>query len=1097
MGTAVAAETQILRTRLYPPRLPEIVTRQRLLTELEKARAAKLAVIVAGAGYGKSTLAAQFLQVSQSPFVWYQLEENDSDLSVFLSYLVAGLRGVLADFGEKTLSHLGSVSNVAEQSRAILSTFIGELDELVAEELFIALDDFHLVNDSGQITEAMEFLLDHMLPNLHFIVISRSIPALSLTQLKARRELLELKESDLSFTPDEAVALFKDVFAMPLSEQVIAALLESTEGWISGLVLFYIANKGKTAGELEKSFNGTGTSLYIFEYLSKTVYESQPEKVKEFITKTSILSRLNPRFCDELLGIDDSRAVISRLTDERLFTIALDDQGNWFRYHFGLQAFLQDTLAENLAPGEIKDLHLKAAHMWEKNGEPEQALHHHMDAEAFERAAEVLESIIAELVQNSRISFLDRQLSRLPDSVLGKHPRLLLQKAQIAAMFGDYEAAIAEASKSSLAFRNSGDVDREARSLLFSAAYHFSIAEPDDADHLISRVKEIAPPSSELNWDAMALESAIRAGAGDDSAAGQLVAEALGHAGEITSIRTRVRVLNWCGLASFLQGRFNRALTAFRDADALLEGAGPSATRAFVYALLSRTYAYLGRLQEARETAVRGVAIGESLGFAPMSCLCQAAGAVASAYSGDLATTLDDVNAAAPQCLGYKTIGEIWYAQWFLGEACILLGDDDSARQHLQMFEQMAGKFPWVPQLNRIAVAACLSRSSGVEKAMEEIQGILLSPGQKAGIVNSLARSLLFRLKSQGGGQAEARDVLETYIREFGADIVLLNFTTDSEYLLPAFTDFFAEGRCLEFMDRVFSLVGATSLPLVRQLQQSKIREVKTKAQELTERFMREATDPLSIRMLGAFEIIQGSRTLTAADWKSKKALMAFKYLAANRGEGFTPRDVLMELLWSETPLESAQGSLNAALTAVRKTLEPGAGRGESSYLVTKGDALRLELGAGGFSDLELFRDRLSQAVKAKERGDFDHFFRALKEAADLYAGEFCSEDLYEDWCTQERESLLADYVNVLVDLATEHLRRGEGELAMACLERAVSKDPGREELYRKQMTISSQVGHRAGVEETYRRCTAYLKDTYEVTPSPETTELYQRLRQQ
>ena len=222
----------------------------------------------------------------------------------------------------------------------------------------------------------------------------------------------------------------------------------------------------------------------------------------------------------------------------------------------------------------------------------------------------------------------------------------------------------------------------------------------------ISRVREIAPPSSELTWDAMALEGAICAGAGDDDAANQLVEEALAHAGEIKSIGTRVRVLNWCGLASFLQGRFNKALAAFLDANVLLEGAGPSATRAFVYALLSRTYAFLGRLQEARETAEKGVALGESLGSTPMRCLCHAAGAVASAYLGDRETTLEDVSIAAPECLGYKTIGEVWYAQWFLGEAYILLGDNDSARMHLKIFEQMAGKLPWAPLINKLAITA-------------------------------------------------------------------------------------------------------------------------------------------------------------------------------------------------------------------------------------------------------------------------------------------------------------------------------------------------------------------------------------------------------
>lgn len=102
----VVAEPQILRTKLYPPRLPKIVARDRLLKELEEARHAKLTAIVAGAGYGKSTLAAEFLQPLNRPFVWYQLEDTDCDLSEFITYLVAGLRNIQPDFGEKTLAQM-------------------------------------------------------------------------------------------------------------------------------------------------------------------------------------------------------------------------------------------------------------------------------------------------------------------------------------------------------------------------------------------------------------------------------------------------------------------------------------------------------------------------------------------------------------------------------------------------------------------------------------------------------------------------------------------------------------------------------------------------------------------------------------------------------------------------------------------------------------------------------------------------------------------------------------------------------------------------------------------------------------------------------
>ncbi len=286
-------------------------------------------------------------------------------------------------------------------------------------------------------------------------------------------------------------------------------------------------------------------------------------------------------------------------------------------------------------------------------------------------------------------------------------------------------------------------------------------------------------------------------------------------------------------------------------------------------------------------------------------------------------------------------------------------------------------------------------------------------------------------------------------------------------------------------------------MPCLRKLEKCNNTRVVTRARKLMESITSVLSEPLAIRMLGPIEMSRGERTLTADDWRSKKALTVFKYLAANTDMGFVPRDVLMELLWPESPTESAQKNLNAALTALRKTLEPEASRGESSYLITKGDSLRLELGTGGWTDLGLFREKLSQAEKAKEIGDFNLYFLALREAADLYKGEFCSEDLYEDWCQQERESLKNEYIELMGEIATEYLRRGDSPEALSRLEEAISKDPGREELYRKQMTICSQVGSRAGIEESFRRCNKYLWDNYEVSPSPETTELYQRLRQQ
>ncbi len=1098
---AFAAEPQILRTKLYPPRLPEIVSRERLLVELEKAGSSKLTAIVAGAGYGKSTLAAEFLHRQGRPFVWYQLEESDSDLSVFLSYLIAGLKNLYPQFGEATLSHLASTPNVAEQSRSILSSFVTDLDELIGEELFISFDDFHQVNDSVQIREAMGFLLDHMLPNLHFVILSRSSLSLPLANLKARRELLELQENNLRFTSQETAKLFRDVFRMPLEEEDIDALSESTEGWISGLVLFYLALKDKSGEEASRAIRESGLSLPdVFDYLSEATYENQPQAVRDFLARTSILSRMSPAFCDELLCVNDSQVILSYLISERLFTIPLDDQGDWYRYHHRLQAFLRKVLQDTLSPDEIRDLHRKAAALWEKQDEPEEALRHYREAKDYDKAAEVLEGLTGPAMLAGRVSFFDREIYRLPEDVFKNHPTLTLYSTMMAGMLGDADGVVAGARAAAEEFEARGLVEEQVLSLFRMAEGCAGVPRFDEAGEALARVRAMMDPDSPLWCEVFATESFILTAIGKAGDADPSLEEALKRVDEIEDEGIKINALAWCVIILFLQGRFNRAIEVFLKDAELIESTQMTSTLVpFIYGLITRAYAFLDRLDEAIEKAGESVSLGERDGISPMVFLSRASRAVARACRGESERAHEDISIATAMCEHYNPdASPTMFTEWFLAETCLLIGDKTTAMKHLKRFETMIAKWGEAQYLAKILQIAISLHDLGPARAEAEIgEAIAILEESGYRLAFSYAYSFLLSLKLAAGKTEEARQILEAYVSEFGEDIILRTFSDDMEHFLPFFTDLFMEGRHLEFMERVYGIGGTRSVPYLKKLESSGRADIATKAGELLQAIAPKTIEPLVIKMLGPFQVSRGGRSLSADDWRSKKALTAFKYLTANRDRGFVPRDVIMELLWPEAPLESAQKSLNTTLSSLRKTLEPEAGRGESSYLISRGDTLRLELGARGTVDLELFRERLAQATKARQIGDFDLYFHTLSEAADLYAGDFCAEDLYEDWCSQEREAIRSDYMETLVNMATEHLRRGEDAEALQRLEEALRKDPGREELYRKQMIIHSQMGNRPGIEEAYRRCCQYIQENYDASPSRETAELYSRLRQQ
>ena len=794
---AVAVEPQILRTKLYPPRLPEIVSRERLLKELYGARKAKLAAIVAGAGYGKTSLAAEFLHRLGRPFIWYHLEDTDSDLSKFLSYLLAGLGGIYRGFGQKTTTHMASVTNISEQSRAVLSTFITELDELIGEELFIVLDDFHAVNDNHTITEALEFLLEHMLPNLHFIILSRSRLNLALSRLRAGRELLELDETDLRFTCEEIGRLFADVFDMRLKEEDVHDLTESSEGWITGLVFIYLALKAKKSKELSKAIRESRMSpSEVPEYLSKAIFDNQPEAVRGFVTRTSLLSRMSPGFCNEFLGIEEAGEILSYMVRESLFTIPLDEQGEWFRYHNMLKAFLQEKLHEELPPAEITELHLRAAALWVRSGEREQALFHYMEAQSHEEAAGVFESIMDELMLSNRVSFLYRELFRLPEDVLKKHPKLMLNGAQIASRVGDYDRVVTAALSAAEGFEGSGEREEQALSLLRLAGAFFGAGTIGDTREMLSKAREMMSPDSPYMCELCAVEGVVLATTGHNGDVDRILQESLALATTQQGTDLGSRALGFCGIALFLQGRLKRAVEVLSNANGSIEKTGLTATHPFTFALLSRAYAYLDKPEQARKTADRGVALGEEHGLAPMVFFSLASRAAAWACLGEDKRALEDAAVSASMCSQYADIAQVAFAEWFMGEVYGSLGQHAEALKHFKRGERMVARYGDSRYIASLHMIAASVKELGVERAADKVQGIFEAVREShTGIARSHAYSLLFSLYLVAGKTDEAARVLEDYVDEFKEDIILRSYLTDIDRLLEFFDQPLLAGR--------------------------------------------------------------------------------------------------------------------------------------------------------------------------------------------------------------------------------------------------------------------------------------------------------------
>ncbi|CAI0982642.1 Serine/threonine-protein kinase pknK [Serratia rubidaea] len=350
----------LILTKFVPPRSSaQLLPRPRLLECLDQVRLRRLAIVCAGAGFGKTTLLAQWHRqlVDQGEHIaWLSLDEDDDDVWQFIPYLLHALRplyaGWDADFWQNIKDHAPS------SSQQLLAGLINQL-HACPHDLYLIIDDFHMINNAG-VHEALSYLLRHAPAALHLIVGSRFHPSLSLRRLQAQEQLVEIHDRDLQFTLDETRSYFSQTVAVPLSNQDALRLVSATEGWIAGMKIASLSPElREDPGQLIHTLRGGTRS--IARYLQEVVLDPLPAEVLDFLLQTAFLNRLNAELCNAVTGRDDSEAMLEWIERHNLFLSALDEQGYWFRYH----PLLQETLSAALrhrADINLKQLHERASH---------------------------------------------------------------------------------------------------------------------------------------------------------------------------------------------------------------------------------------------------------------------------------------------------------------------------------------------------------------------------------------------------------------------------------------------------------------------------------------------------------------------------------------------------------------------------------------------------------------------------------------------------------------------------------------------------------------------------------------------------------------
>ncbi|MDH5235606.1 MAG: hypothetical protein OEW77_11660, partial [Gemmatimonadota bacterium] len=434
----------VLRTRLLPPQLPVgVVRRDELAARIAEGLAGRLVAVVAGAGYGKTTLLRLALERIEWPWTWCSCDPRLLDARLLVAHLAAAVSDRFPGFDPRFAWTGDREHDVA--------AFAGELLETVPEPFVIALDDVHLLPEAS--AGALGPLLDHLPPTVHLAMAGRAPLPFGLGRLRLG-SLLEIDERQLAMSVDEARDLI-DAMGIALDEASLEKLHARTEGWPAGIILAAQSNLPAEDRALTRA---------EFDYLAEEVMARQPPAVQSFLLDTAILGRFAPTLAAAVTGRDDAGDVIRGLVDGHLFTTPLDEAGGWYRYHHLFQAFLRRKLHEG--DGERAPvLHARAADWWLAAGEVVEAVPHILAAGDVRRALEVLEPVAEGIALSPHAPTLAGWLGELPRDEWAERPGILL--AEAALLFGSarHEAAFAEAERAIARLVAVGDHERAAAAL--------------------------------------------------------------------------------------------------------------------------------------------------------------------------------------------------------------------------------------------------------------------------------------------------------------------------------------------------------------------------------------------------------------------------------------------------------------------------------------------------------------------------------------------------------------------------------------------------------------------------------------------------------
>lgn len=1049
--------------------------RAKLTKKLKTVNKYPLTIVHAGAGYGKSTAMALYVIDEKCSCCWYSISASDDDVLPFLSYLVASIQTSIPEFGTELEAYMKEMDRyIREQELHLLCTiFINEI-LAIREELLLILDDFQQIEHSYNVNRWMELLLEHIPANLHLIVISRSRPVWkTIPRMKANRQVLEVTKDDLMLTKEEVELLLNDIYEMTLPEAELNQIYHLTEGWV--IALGMIAGQTENYQHLRSGIHEHSRSLKdLFHYLAMEVFAKQEPEIQSFLEQSSILVEMNEELCNAILGIEHSKQLLERLTENNLFIQKITD--NDYCYHALFREFLEKQLHVNSAQA-VFGLHERAAQFFQEHQMLEEALVHYEKINQQTSVVELLETHGLRLLLNGKLESLLERLTKIPDSKKQDSCILWFLQGEIYRYRSSYQEAEVCYQRAIEIAEEQCDSVGKSKALEGKARIYLDTIQPNLAERLLYEAIELLEQQEQHSESQIAslyqllAENLINLGHGQKAQKWLNRAKLCNVPVDSTSLEARL----YLRTGKFTQAR--QVLNSSREAEQTGKSSLPQSHRE-TELLLSIIAAFTGESEHAKELAQEGI----NHGIKMKAPFVEACGWIRMGHAVQLMNRYD--SNLAIDC--YETALEIMEnlhvekgkAESLMG-LCYLYGTNGEYQRaievgNLALQETERVKDHWLSAFITLSIGIATFYNGKTAEALEHFQHgieLFLECGDDFG--QALSHFWMAYSHYKLGNQSN-----------FGTYFLL--FLQKAEY---GSYEFYLSKRTL-FGPRDLQVFA----PLLIQAENLKIPSPYVSKLLKDMNLIRIKTHPgysLRVKTLGQFRVWLGEKEVDSRSWQRGKAKELFQLFITNKHK-LIPKEEIYQILWPEQTENNAARDFKVALNALNHVIEPNRkARANSFFILREGLSYGLNPNAGLEIDTSFFEQYMMHGLEEKDK---DKAMNYLQRGLEYYTGDFLPDRLYEDWCIQERERLLNYFLRGAEKLAQACVRNEDYDSAIEWCLKIISTDRTWEEAYRLLMYSYFRKNNRPQAIKWFRKCKDILEQELGVSPMEPTVHMYEMI---